>query len=346
MMKTTLAIDAGGTSSRAALLDASGARLGSARAAGGNPTSSGIGSAAAQIAHAAALALASAREADPTLAIDPASVVAITQAGQLSDAYRGALLAHLEPLGFTRIVIESDLLGVFGSGSAAADGIVLVAGTGSVAGRVAGGTVVQEVGGAGWLLGDGGSGFWIARRVLRAVTADLDGLGPRSSLTALVTDALDLPDRSAGPPGASPPRRSSALETLIEAVNVPPPVAIARFAPLAFVATDDPVAGRILEEAVDQLVSLVEAVRRGAPFDGDATLVVGGSVLVEGLLSSVATASERLSAAAGGARLVPVTDGLVGAAMLGLRSLGESADETAFARVSRALSPTRQEGTP
>lgn len=340
MMKTTLAIDAGGTSSRAALLDASGRLLGSARAAGGNPTSSGVEPAAAQIAQAAASALAHARLSDPHLAIGPGSIVAITQAGQLSDGYRTALLTHLAPLGFDRLVIESDLLGMYGSGSAAPVGSVLVAGTGSVAGRISGGVVVQEVGGSGWLLGDGGSGFWIARRILRAVTADLDGLGPPTSLTALVLDALGLPTGSSVQDGPAH-RRSAALEPLVRAVNSGPPVTIAAFAPLVFAALDDAVADEILDGAVDRLVSLVEALDRTEASGDDAVLVVGGSVLVDGILPSVSSAAARLSAAAGGATLVPVSDGLMGAAVLGVRALGGEVDDAAFDRMAEALVSAR-----
>lgn len=345
MMKTTLAIDAGGTSSRAALLDATGRCLGTARAAGGNPTSSGIESAAAQIAHAAALALAHARLDQPSLSIAPESIVAITQAGQLSDLYRATLLDHLAPLGFSRIVIESDLLGMFGSGSVSTGGIVLVAGTGSVAGRVAGGRVVQEVGGAGWLLGDGGSGFWIARRVLRAVTADLDGLGPRTRLTTLVSDALSLPTADGATIEHALRRRSMTLEALIRAANTGPPVSIARFAPLAFAVRQDDVAAEIVDAAVDHLVALVDAVGGDDAGRNHQTLVVGGSVLVDGILPMLTGASERLSDAAGGAVIVPVADGLLGAAMFGIRSLGGDVDDALFARVASALAPVRAGAT-
>lgn len=344
MMKTTLAIDAGGSSSRAALLDATGRLLGSARAAGANPTSSGVDSAAAQIADAAASALAVARVSEPSLTIGPGSTVAITQAGQLSDAYRSALLARLVPLGFDRLVIESDLLGMYGSGSVAPEGIVLVAGTGSVAGRISGGTVVQEVGGTGWLLGDGGSGFWIARRILRAVTADLDGLGPRTSLTELVSAAMGLPTRPSTHDEPDTRRRSASLESLIRSANSGPPVAIAAYAPLAFAAAGDDVAAHILDGAVDRLVSLVEALMLPEAGTDQGSLVVGGSVLVDGILPSVASAAERLSTAAGGADLVPVADGLVGAALLGVRALGGAVDDAVFARVAAALAPTRSGG--
>ena len=336
MMKTTLAVDAGGTSSRAVLVDASGRRLGSGRAGGGNPTSSGVDSAATQIALAARAALDLARTTTSVSPLPSGSPVVITQAGQVSDAYRRALDAHLAPLGLGPVVIEPDLLGMYGSGSAAPDGVVLVAGTGSVAGRIRDRLVVREVGGAGWLLGDGGSGFWIARRVIRAVAADLDGIGPRTGLTPLLSQAVGFtPDPSSS--GDADHRRSPVLDTLIRSVNDGPPIAIARLAPLAFQAADDEVARSILDAAVDRLAVLVERVLAPDPDHRERTLVVGGSVLVDGLLPSVPCAAERLSSAAAGARLVPVADGLVGAAALGIRMLGGDVDDATLSRLREDL---------
>ncbi len=335
MMKTTLAVDAGGTSSRAALVDASARRLGSGRAGGGNPTSSGVDAAAMQIALAARAALDQAGNTPSGPAVETGSPVVITQAGLVSDAYRRALDAHLRPLGLGPVVIEPDLLGMYGSGSASPDGIVLVAGTGSVAGRIRDRRVVREVGGAGWLLGDGGSGFWIARRVIRAVAADLDDIGPRTGLTPLLCQMIGTaPETTTS--DHTHRRRSSALDALIRSVNDGPPIAIARLAPLAFLATDE-VAVAILDAAVDRLERLVERVTDPDSDDRDATLVVGGSVLVDGLLPAVGSARERLSAAAAGARLVPVADGLVGAAALGLRMLGEDVDDATLGRLRRDL---------
>ncbi|MGG7509466.1 N-acetylglucosamine kinase [Plantibacter sp. YIM 135249] len=327
-MRISLAIDAGGTSSRAAVLDPSGLCLGTGRALGGNPTSSGIESAVEQISAAAAEALAAAG-----VRADAGSVVAITQAGQVTTAYREQLLARFAPIGFDELVIEPDLLGMFGSGTPGLRGSVLIAGTGSVAGRVEDGALVREIGGAGWLLGDDGSGFWIARRVVRAVAADLDGLGPRTALTPLLTEALGISLDE-----APSEHRSNALGSLIDHVYGDRPIALARFAPLAFAATGDDVAERILAEAVEKLAELLSAVHRPGP---DVPVVVGGSVLVDGLLQHSGLARERLTAASGGARLVPVADGLVGAGTLALRRAGSVVDDDVFHRIDDGVAPVR-----
>ena len=76
----------------------------------------------------------------------------------------------------------------FGEGA----GILLVAGTGSVAfGRGPTGHVVR-CGGWGPVIGDEGSGAWIGRRALSVVTAAHDGREPETRLVGAVLTALEL----------------------------------------------------------------------------------------------------------------------------------------------------------
>jgi glucosamine kinase len=71
-------------------------------------------------------------------------------------------------------------------------GILLVAGTGSVAfGRSPAGAEAR-VGGWGPVCGDEGSGAWIGRRALSVVTASLDGREPETSLVGAVLTAAEV----------------------------------------------------------------------------------------------------------------------------------------------------------
>lgn len=71
-------------------------------------------------------------------------------------------------------------------------GIAIVSGTGSIAvGRNARGDRVRS-GGWGQLIGDEGSGYDIARRMLESFARDVDGRGPATSLTARLADHLAL----------------------------------------------------------------------------------------------------------------------------------------------------------
>lgn len=71
-------------------------------------------------------------------------------------------------------------------------GVLLIAGTGSVAyGRAPGGTTAR-CGGWGPVCGDEGSGAWIGRRALSVITAAADGREPETALTGAILTTLQL----------------------------------------------------------------------------------------------------------------------------------------------------------
>lgn len=82
-------------------------------------------------------------------------------------------------------VVESDATIAWLGAFLGDPGIVVIAGTGSVAlgGRTA---PLARVGGYGYLIGDDGGGYWIGRRALHAALAAVDGSGP----TTILVDAL------------------------------------------------------------------------------------------------------------------------------------------------------------
>ena len=68
-------------------------------------------------------------------------------------------------------------------------GVLVIAGTGSIAMGYDGERRVV-LGDRGWLLGDEGSGFWVARLALRRLRRALDGLAPHDCLTRNLSMAL------------------------------------------------------------------------------------------------------------------------------------------------------------
>jgi N-acetylglucosamine kinase-like BadF-type ATPase len=90
-------------------------------------------------------------------------------------------------------VIVNDALTALIAGVGVDDpGVVIVAGTGSIAyGRSAGGRAARA-GGWGYLLGDEGGGFWIGRAALSAVVRQFDQRGPATLLTDLVLAQMGL----------------------------------------------------------------------------------------------------------------------------------------------------------
>ncbi len=328
-MTLLLAVDAGGTSTRALVLDTAGSVLGFGRAGGGNPTSRGVPGAVSAIVAAATQAAGRAE-----VAFDRGVAAAtIAMAGQQTPDFAAELSSRLGRLGWARVVLQHDLLGAFGSGTWELAGYALIAGTGSVAARVSGGELVQVVGGRGWLLGDAGSGFWVGHRVARAVIAALDGQADATALTPLVLKASGV-----ALPGDSAPERGTALRSLMAVLYAQQPVQLAALAPLPFAVPDDPTARQILVAASGALADLVAAVQ--APGQRG-PVVVGGSVVVQGLLAAAPSLRRDLVPIGGDTTLIPVSDGVLGAAVLALRDSGVEVSEAGFNRLRAAAEAAR-----
>lgn len=339
-MHIFLAIDAGGTSTRAVSLDATGTCLGYGTSSGGNPVSRGFEAALSALTEASALAL--------TGSPKPPSEALIALAGASLNLPTAKFRDGFATLGLTgNVMIESDLLAAFYSGSFQNAGHALIAGTGAVAARVRESQLDSVADGTGWLLGDTGAGFWLGREVAKSVAADLDGRGPATALTALLLDELEIPldysDRILG--------RVRAQQQLIAKVYELRAIELSRFAPLVFTAPDDSVAADIALRAGQALAATLLAAANGrAAGDGERSgvaasvanspLVFGGSVLTKG--GTVATAVTRKLAGMGAhVRPTLVADGVVGAAVLVLKRNGVDVDETIFRRIQDSLSAVR-----
>ncbi len=230
-----LGIDAGGSTTVCMVGDGT-ATLGRGAAAGANPTLVGIDGFRAAIVAATTAAL---RDLQPA----PIAVAWLGVAGSERPGMRDELQAvAAEALGAEDVEISHDARLLL----AAADldhGIGLVAGTGSSAfGRTEDGREFS-LGGWGYFLGDEGSGYDIAVRALRAMTAAVDGRGPGTQLVELLAERLDVAD-----PRELLDRRdlgSSVAEVASLAKSV------------LEIADTDRVAASIVDSAADQLVTLV-----------------------------------------------------------------------------------------
>lgn len=335
-MHNFLAIDAGGTSTRAVLLDPSGTCLGYGTSAGGNPASRGIDAALACLSEATEKALDG-----KTTAL---AQVLIAMAGASLELPAHLFRRGFVPLGLTgNVMIESDLLAAFYSGTCHDNGVALIAGTGAVAARVESSRLAQVADGTGWLLGDKGSGFWLGREVARAVAAALDGRGQKTALTELMLAELEIPldafDRTQG--------RLRAQQQLISKVYDRPAIELSRFAPLVFMAKSDAVSQDIIGRAAGDLTQTLLAVM---PKAGDAVarqpIIFGGSVLTKGGTVAAAVAGSLAREhpdgdGAGAISPILVEDGVVGAAVMVLKRSGIEVDEPVFARIQSSLAALR-----
>jgi glucosamine kinase len=335
-LQRILAVDAGGTHTRAVVVDLTGRCLGYGSAGGGNPVSSGVDCAVEAVTTAAGAATAAPRtRAAGTMGQTECESIVLAVAGGGSSKARYELARGLTRLGLRgEVNIEPDLLATYCSGTCDPDGYALVAGTGSVAARVLGGRLDGVADGMGWLLGDAGSGYWIGRRVVRAVVGSLDGRAPQTTLTPALLASLQIsmtPERASG--------RPRMLSHLLDALYGLRPVELSQFAPLAFRAGDDPIAAAIVSEAANALATTLAAVSER---DRRGPLVIGGGV-ARAMVATIPTFAGTAAAAVDAEVVLTVPDGLVGAAVLGLRRSGVEVDADMFRRVAATIDATRPE---
>ncbi len=252
-------------------------------------------------------------EADMGHLLPRALVVGVAGAGRavthdaLQHALDGLELADT-------VVVQTDaevaLADAFGDGP----GILLIAGTGSVAwGRSPAGTM-QRCGGYGFLLGDEGSGAWLGRRALQVILAAHDGREPQTAITGGVLTMLDIDDVSQLVPWAS------------EAT----PAMFATLAPAVLAAAEsgDLRANTITTTAVEELALHVRALARQLFADERAAVPVA---LHGGLMGRGSPLRKRLehrlkSLVPGAQVRTTAVDGARGAVALALRTIGLAAE--------------------
>lgn len=216
------------------------------------------------IADAVRQALASARRlAGDVLVVGAAGAGRQPEQEELQHALRGESLAE-------RVIVTTDievaLAGAFGGGP----GIVISAGTGSVAvGRDAEGGL-HRAGGYGWQMGDEGSGYAIGRAALGAVSRSVDGRSPETRLKARVLEAT----------------RSADFDALVRWAATAGPAEVASLAPPALeVATaGDIVAQGIADYAARELSQLAVHILPRIGGDGPVPVALSGGLLANDAL--------------------------------------------------------------
>ncbi|MFI5239998.1 MAG: N-acetylglucosamine kinase, partial [Gemmatimonadales bacterium] len=181
-------VDAGGSKTRVIVATSQGETIAEIVGAGASMAPGNAESCADIIASLVATALESAEQ----MATLP-RVVYAGVAGTGREAEQMALQDALSRRDIAEdVVVETDasiaLADAFGDRS----GVLLIAGTGSIAyGRGPSGTLAR-CGGWGIAFGDEGSGAWIGRRALSVVAAAHDGREPETSLTGAILTAAQV----------------------------------------------------------------------------------------------------------------------------------------------------------
>lgn len=311
MSLIVVGVDGGGTSTRAMVADERGAELATVmgRASAVRPGEAEASADVIADTVREALAAADMEEARPRS-------LCVGVAGVGRDAERDALWQALTQRELAdEVLVQPDALialeDAFGDGP----GILLIAGTGSVAFARGPAGALSRCGGWGPTFGDEGSGAWIGRRALSVVTAASDGREPPTALTGAILTACEVDDVQALIPWAA--RATPALlATLAPAV-------------LQVAGTGDLRANALLSMAVEELVVHVRALARQLFVDERAAIPVA---LAGGLLTRGAPLRRRLEhrlrTAVPGAQIhpqpvVPVR----GAVRAALRLLGITSEE-------------------
>ena len=181
-----IGIDAGGTKTVAFLADADGRIIADGRAGGANLQTEGELQ-VEKVLHDVIEQVTRGRNIT-------AAAVCLGMAGVDREADGRTIREIMRRLGYrSNTLIVNDALIALVAGAGASPGLVVISGTGSIAFGVSHRGLAARAGGWGPTLGDEGSGYWIGRRALEAVTRDADGRGPRTELTQLVLDHFQLP---------------------------------------------------------------------------------------------------------------------------------------------------------
>jgi glucosamine kinase len=148
-------------------------------------------------------------------------------------------------------------------------GIVLIAGTGSIAlGQDRHGKSARA-GGWGYLIGDEGSGYDLGRRGIRAAAKAADGRGLQTALLPMLLAHWEL---------------EQPLQIIDQVYRERDKAAIAECARLVFEAAEayDPVAARLVQSGAAELATAAGAIEKSLDFHGASVpLVLAGSLLVE-----------------------------------------------------------------
>lgn len=254
-MRYVLGIDAGGTKTVGLLADEAGNVVGEARGGGANLQTHGE--------------LEVEKVFDGILeelrARHPVSAVCLGIAGVDRPHDERVVRDILRRLGFresARVVNDATI--ALAAGAPEGRGIVVLAGTGSIAFGVDEQGRTARAGGHGFLLADEGSGYWLGHQALRAVVRAADGRGPETHLRPLVFASLGI----------------ERLPELIPVVYERglPKYRIAALAPLVQKARDagDRVAGGLVETAAHELALAARAVARELAFARPFALVLAG----------------------------------------------------------------------
>jgi len=256
-----LGIDAGGTKTMCLLADGEGRVIAEARGEGANLQAVGEFE-VEKVLHGVMERAIGDRDLRP-------AAICLGMAGVDREGDAAVMRALMRRIGYkARVVITNDALVALVAGVGDDPGVVLLAGTGSIAyGRNAKDEAARA-GGWGYVLGDEGSGYWIGRHALRAVVRASDGRGQPTALTPLVLEHF----------GAT--RASELVHAIYDRAVRPSAIAAVAHAVQRAADAGDAVATKILTVGARELAACAASVVRRLDLTEEAfSFVLGGGIL-------------------------------------------------------------------
>ena len=256
-------VDGGGTRTRAVIVDDTGAVIARAEREGAVANAEAPDEAASAVAAAVRAAAVQGGVELPVRALWAGLAGAGREAARdgVTDALSRAGLAESIEVGTD---VEAAFHAAFGDGA----GVMLIAGTGSIAWARDEGGAMHRVGGWGQHVGDEGSGYWLVMEALRCVARAEDGRGAATMLRASLLESLGLLD-----PTELVTWVASASKREIAAL-VPDVVGAA--------STGDEAAVQILRRAVEALAGqLTTVVERSGPWSQKPRLALSGGLILD-----------------------------------------------------------------
>jgi N-acetylglucosamine kinase-like BadF-type ATPase len=255
-VRYVIGIDAGGTKTVGLLADERGDTLAEARGGGANLQVHGELE-VEKVLYGILEALG-----NPPIAALCLGIAGVDRAGD--EAVIRAILGRLGQRERTRVVNDAAIALV--AGAPERTGIVVVAGTGSIAYGLDAAGRMARAGGYGHLLADEGSGYWLGREALRAAVRGHDGRGPRTPLGDRVLAALGVASLEELVPlvyerGLSRPQLSSLARLVQEAADA-----------------GDPLADALLDRAAGELALAARSVAGRLQLAGRYPVVLAGGL--------------------------------------------------------------------
>lgn len=311
-----LGVDGGGSATRSVIISTEGEVLATAEAGPSNPITRGAERALANI-------LEAVDEASTRCGVHEFLASRLGVAGTDRSRLRQELLDGMRT-SFGDTAIVSDAASALAGGTGCRPGVVVIAGTGSIAYGENGLGETARAGGWGWRLGDEGSGYTIGLKAIMAALRAQDGRGPETVLKQKIVSHLGL----------------GRLEDIIDWVYEPgrEPRGIAYLVPLVreAEAEGDEAAALVMAEAGAELGFVANAVIRRLGMSGEFLVSLNGGVFKQPSGYIIAFEEVLRREAPECALIKPRMPPLLGSGLLALKSLGVTIDEALLQRVEKS----------